>query len=433
MVAVDVTYVPSSGVRGPTGNMAPMPNAPVGVPATLTSPDEVSLRDLFLVVKRWWIVILLVALVAGIAVVVYLRSRPPVYLATATTVVSRAQVDVQTSSNLAVRPDLDVTFEAYQALATGQAVLSATAAALADPELDVEQLRSMLELQRLVGAPNQVSDLLVVNHLARSQDAQTSARLATAWAEASLSAVQAMVRENLGSLRSFGGETLAFAEAELGLAEQALRDYRVRAEVQTEPQRLDQLRRSLDAVGDQLVQVRLLLPARLAELESLRSRLAVDPQALVVLSDAPEAPLSVQGGVWSLEARVAALTAQETSLAAQHLALEDEIAVIGLRVVDHQMGLATLTRTFDAALAQVNALSTIGPATEYLSLLAGGRMRLSAAAAAPQQPEGRPVLVFGLLTVLAVALAGAVLVLLAEAVRAPDEADVAESAMVTSG
>lgn len=413
--------------------MAPMPNAPVGVPATLASPDEVSLRDLFLVVKRWWIVILLVALVAGIAVVVYLRSRPPVYLATATTVVSRAQLDVQTSSNLAVRPDLDVTFEAYQALAMGQAVLNATAAALSDPELDVEQLRSMLELQRLVGAANQVSDLLVVNHLARSQDAQTSARLATAWAEASLSAVQAMVRENLGSLRSFGGETLAFAEAELGLAEQALRDYRVRAEVQTEPQRLELLRRSLDAVGDQLVQVRLLLPARLAELESLRSRLAVDPQALVVLSDAPEAPLSVQGGVWSLEARVAALTAQETSLAAQHLALEDEIAALGLRVVDHQMGLATLTRTFDAALAQANALSTIGPATEYLSLLAGGRMRLSAAAAVPQQAEGRPVLVFGLLTVLGVALAGAVLVLLAEAVRAPDEADIAEAATVTSG
>lgn len=416
--------------------MASMSNAPVRQAAALASPDEVSLRDLFLVIKRWWMVILLAALVAGIAVVVYLRSRPPVYLATATAAVSRVPVDVQTSSSLLVRPDLNVTFETYQAVAMGQAVLAATAAAVPEAGLSVEQLRPMLELQRLVGAANQVSELLVVNHLARSQDASTSARLATAWAEASLAAVQAVVRENLGSLRSFGDDTLELAGAQLSRAEQALRDFRVRADVQTEPQRLEQLRRSLDTVGDALALVRVLLPARQAELASLRSRLDQDPAALVVLSDAPETLVSIQGGVWSLEARVAALTAQEASLAAQQLALEDEITAVGMRVVDHQLGLATLTRVFDAALAQVNALSTIGPATEYLSLLAGGGMRLSAAAEVPQRPEGRPVLLFGMLTVLAVAIAGAVLVLLAEAVRAPEDdgdAEPAQTATVSSG
>ena len=95
--------------------------------------DEVSLRDLYLVLLRGLPFVLLLALVAG-GVAYYLNAqRRPVYAAESTVLVTPPPIQIEGDENLSFSPINEVSFQTYETLARSQLVLNDAAARVVSP------------------------------------------------------------------------------------------------------------------------------------------------------------------------------------------------------------------------------------------------------------------------------------------------------------
>jgi uncharacterized protein involved in exopolysaccharide biosynthesis len=394
------------------------PDRDQGVPsAPPPASDEVSLRELYLVLRRRAVWIVLAAVVAGGVAAAVMALRPAVYVAEASAVVARTPVSVSGDAGLQFRPELDVTFETYTTLAFSRGVLEEVLDAVPEADLTLGQVRAVLALERLAGSANQSSALLAVAHRAQGGEAAVVAALASRWAEATIATVRALLTENLDSVEAITSRELVAARAALDEAETALLDYRVANEGASDPVRLANVRQRqalLTTRGDELVRM---IGAREAELESLRA--SGDPTAMVVLSDAPDVMLSIAGAVWTLEARLAANRAELAQLATQQAPLTEEVDRLSAAVARFQTTVAGLERAVLRADAEVASLAAIEPTVAYVAQLAPAGARVLSDAAVPAMPEGRSTLLVALLAAVVVGFAGAVAALLAEAVRDP--------------
>ncbi|MDF1522036.1 MAG: Wzz/FepE/Etk N-terminal domain-containing protein [Trueperaceae bacterium] len=394
------------------------PDRAQGVPsAPPPASDEISLRELYLVLRRRAVWIVLAALVAGGIAAAVMALRPSVYVAEASAVVARTPVSVAGESGLQFRPELDVTFETYSTLAFSRGVLEEVLEAVPKAGLTLGQARSALTLERLAGSANQPSSLLAVAHRAQGSDGTVAAALATRWAAATIGTVRALLTENLDSVETITGRELIASRAALDAAETALVAYREANEAEADPLRLESLRERsaiLAARGDELTRM---IGSREAELASLQAR--GDATATVVLNDAPDVVLSVAGAVWALEAQVAGNRAELAQLAAQQTALHEEIARSSAVVARVETTVAGLERAVLRADAEVAALAAIEPTVAYVAQLAPAGARVLSDAAVPAMPEGRSTLLVALLAAVVVGFAGVVVALLAEAVRDP--------------
>lgn len=152
--------------------------------------DEVSLRDLYLVLLRGLPFVLLLALVAG-GVAYYLNAqRRPVYAAESTVLVTPPPIQIEGDEELSFSPINEVSFQTYETLARSQFVLN-DAAARVGGEVDPAVLLSLGTLRQLIG-PQRVGDIapLSVIHRVRNGDPERAARLADAWAQSTLAAVR---------------------------------------------------------------------------------------------------------------------------------------------------------------------------------------------------------------------------------------------------
>ena len=152
--------------------------------------DEVSLRDLYLVLLRGLPFVLLLALVAG-GVAYYLNAqRRPVYAAESTVLVTPPPIQIEGDEELSFSPINEVSFQTYETLARSQAVLN-DAAARVGGGVDPSVLASLGTLRQLIG-PQRVGDVapLAVIHRVRNGDPERAAQLADAWAQSTLAAVR---------------------------------------------------------------------------------------------------------------------------------------------------------------------------------------------------------------------------------------------------
>lgn len=394
------------------------PDRAQGVPsAPPPASDEISLRELYLVLRRRAVWIVLAAVVAGGVAAAVMALRPGVYLAEASAVVARTPVSVAGESGLQFRPELDVTFETYSTLAFSRGVLENVLDAVPEADLTLAQARSVLALERLAGSANQSSALLAVAHRAEATDAEVAAALASRWATATIATVRALLTENLDSVEAITSRELIAARAALEEAETALLEYRVANELEADPQRLVSARQryaALVARGDELGRT---IGARDAELASLQAR--GDATATVILSDAPDVVLSVAGAVWTLEARLAANRAELAQLAVQQASVDEELTRLSAAVARFETTVAGLERAVLRADAEVASLAAIEPTVAYVAQLAPAGARVLSDAAVPAMPEGRSTLLVALLAAVVVGFAGVVVALLAEAVRDP--------------
>ncbi len=190
--------------------------------------DEVSLRDLYLVLLRGLPFVLLLALVSG-GVAYYLNAqRRPVYAAESTVLVTPPPIQIEGDENLSFSPINEVSFQTYETLARSQLVLT-DAAARVGGEIDPAALLSLGTLRQLIG-PQRVGDVapLAVIHRVRNGDPERAARLADAWAQSTLAAV----RESLfSSLRPVDeGTTREVARLQRNVREVEARVQRFAAE-----------------------------------------------------------------------------------------------------------------------------------------------------------------------------------------------------------
>src|SRR6056297_546624 len=129
--------------------MTPMtePDPSLRVPATSAPSDEISLRELYLVLRRRALWIALAAAAVAVAAYAVLSVRPDVYVAEATGTVSRTPVSVQGNTGLVFRPELDISFDTYTTLAYSRSVLETVLQAVPEAELDLARVRDALTLE----------------------------------------------------------------------------------------------------------------------------------------------------------------------------------------------------------------------------------------------------------------------------------------------
>ncbi len=185
--------------------------------------DEISLRDLYLVLRRGLPVILLSALLVGGATFLVSSLLPKVYEAESTTLVTPSPVQVQGAQNLTFRPPNEVSFEAYETLAESRPVHEATLAAVApgnpggSPGFGGSSFGSV---SLLIGpqTANQQGPL-AVNHSVRDTDPARAAALANAWALSTLDAVKTSLLASLEPVRSATGAEIERRKNALGEVE----------------------------------------------------------------------------------------------------------------------------------------------------------------------------------------------------------------------
>ena len=396
---------------------------PQGGAATSAS-DEVSLRELYLVLRRRFLWIVAAALLAGAAVFAVMATRPAEFVAEATAVVARApavvartQTGVAGEPGLLFQPEVDVTFETYVTLAYSRGVLEAVLEAVPQADLNLAAMRDALVLERLAGSANQTAPLLAVAHRARARESAVAVALADEWTRATIATVRGLLSESLEAVERITSAELDLARTGLEQAESTLRDFREANDAAADPERLMGTRLRAVALAERRDELQRLVAAREAELGSLRTR--DDPTETVSLTDAPDAPLTLAGAIWALEGRIASARAELERLDAQEVEVRREADALAVAVARVQTTVASLERAIVRADAEVGVLAAIEPTVAYVAQLAPAGARVLGEAAVPAAPEGRSTLLIALLAAVVVGFAGVVVALLAEAVRDP--------------
>jgi len=365
--------------------------------APAPAADEISLRELYLVLKRRAPWIAAAAAVAAVAVGLFLVLRPPTYVAEATAVVARAPIEVDLGTSLRFRPEVNLTYDTYQTLAFSRGVLEELAL---ERSVEVAELRRVLTLERVTAASNQATSFLAVAHQVADRDPQRAARLANLWAEATVGRARDLLLENLDAVEVITGEGLDAAREALLQAEVALQEYTAE-------------------VGIESLRSRALALLEAESEAAAGERDAGDGGLGVVLTSAPEVTLTLDGAIASLQASVAGLEARLVAwgdeigrLAAERQAVATELAVASVRF-------GQLQRAVDERKRQVDALATVEPGVAYVAQVAPSGARVLSAALVPTEAESRRALLIALLAAVVVGFGGVVVALLAEAVRDP--------------
>lgn len=395
--------------------------------------DEISLRDLYLVLRRRAPWIAAVALLAGVVAFLVLSARPSVFVAEATAVVARAPVEVSLATGLRFRPEVDLTFETYQTLAYSRGVLEAV---LPSHEAgNLASLRASLSLERVAGSANQPSSLLAVVHRVRAGGPAQAAAAATAWAAATVAAARRLLLENLDAVETITNEDLGEARARLDEIQVELESFRAVSAVESLRVRVGFTRAAADggsvtvagtldlAIADveaQLRRQRVAAGQVAAELAALRQRAAIEgPDVDVVLFSAPGVVLPLAGALASVEVQAAALAAEQEALTAELAALWSEREAAAAALAEASATLSRLERDARGPAQVVDSLAAIEPAVAYVARVAPSGARVLSEAVVPTAPEPSRRTLVALLAVVVVAFVGVVVALLAEAVRDP--------------
>jgi uncharacterized protein involved in exopolysaccharide biosynthesis len=188
--------------------------------------DEISLRDVYLMLRKGLPLIITVAVIAGVLAFIVSSLLPKIYEAQATVLISPPPVQVQGTRNLNFRPSSEVSLEAYETLAQSRGVLE-DAAQQVDTTMSYAALSGTV--QQLIGPqrPDQVVPLLVA-HTVRNKDPEKAAQLATAWANASLKTVQNSLFANLQPISKTTDEALVPLKSRLEAAQDNLKAFEAR-------------------------------------------------------------------------------------------------------------------------------------------------------------------------------------------------------------
>lgn len=299
-------------------------------PSTPPPAEEISLRDLYLVLLRGLPIILGLGLLAGVAAYLYNSNRQPVYAAESTVLVTPPPIQIQSGDNLSFSPSYEVSLQTYETLARSQMVLQNAVERLqgGGARVSPQALSGLGSIRQLIGPqrPDQVVPLSVV-HRVRNADPELAAQLADAWAQSTLEAV----RESLFASLSPVDATTAQEVARLqGNIEEVEARYRTFSAGDNGPQleaQLEGLTRELTdgrAREGQLRRAVAASEARVAELEALLSD-AGAPAATDLGNEATAAVLELLSAQWALQGAAAPPLATQALPTDPYGGLRDEL------------------------------------------------------------------------------------------------------------
>lgn len=235
--------------------------------------DEISLRDLYLIIKKAFIPAVIISLLVGAATFIYMSMQPKVYTAETTTLVTPLIAEPSFNlgqETLRVASGTTVSYEAYEAIAMSRRVLNEVLAAVPEYEHGATSLRKQLSLKKLVGPANvtQTAPLSVI-HTAEHTTPEVAAKIADEWATITIRAVSESMLDDLRPIVTATNQALASAQVTLEDAELRLRTFEETSSVTV-------LEQEYQALGEEL----LLLGQMLRETESERNALANQLQSL---------------------------------------------------------------------------------------------------------------------------------------------------------
>ena len=429
------------------------PAAPRPAPATPSRyDDEVSLRELYLILKRGLPTIVVVTVIAAVAAFSVMALRPSVYEAETTVVSAPTTIEVQEQGALAFAPRSAIAFETYEDIATSRATFERALTLLREAETETppsfRELRAGATVQRLAGpSGSNTSTPLTVVHRVAWDDPALAARYADAWAEATVEQVRSTLMADLEPTRVQTRRTIETLEAELQQAEAAFQAFATQdlegarqrlATARTRAMQLDERSLALDLdVARSADEV-----ATWAETAGSPLRVPLSDAAIELLVDlghldattaarwrtvAPDGPIEPT----DVATLVAATEAQQRAVdlagaLAERAAVQDDIAAtarsieeLQARVADLEAEERVVARRLDEATSAYASVRSIEPALAFVAELTPSNTRVLNRAQEPIAPSGvGPLLVAALAAVVA-ALAATLFVFLREAVRDP--------------
>lgn len=426
--------------------------------------DEISLRELYLILRRNLWLIALVTVLVGAATFLFLQAQPPSFEAEATTLVTPPPIQVQSPENISFRPGGEVSFEAYETLARSRPVVEAALAAV--PEAGVSYRDFGGSVNMLIG-PQQAtqSGPLAVTHRVRHRDAGLAARLSNAWAEAALEAVQTSLLASLEPISERTAAEIEALRADLQASEESLRAFRVSDQGETLStlltavnERLANLEREQALLEQQLAAdragVELLLsseaaPGAALDAESLATALEVlqsqqalaspateDQEAATRLGklaallrslpdDTLEGSLTRLLNQADLRERLVGIAANEAALeqlAEQRRTFEVQASDLQARIAELEAERIQLEREQLLAESAYTDVVTLQPIINYVRQITPANARMLNEATVPEAPVAPRPLLGTAIALLVAALLSTLFVFLREAVRPPAEA-----------
>ncbi len=409
-------------------------------PPAESGSDEISLRDLYLILRRGLPVILLLATVAAALAYAYTSWQQPLYEAESTTIITPPPLNIQGEESIIFLPPATVTFEAYETLALSRPVFEGALARLPDVTMSVSELRGASRLERLLGPqrPDQVTPLSMSHHV-RHADPGLSAALTNAWAESTLSTIRDSLLAGLGPVDEATGQEVAALRARLGEAEAAWETFQQDNALGLLEARLTRLTTAIAEAELGLVT----LPEASAPTTSLQlgeatlrqSAAQVNLEAEIAATRAELGSLPNETGEsealrarrLSLQARLAGLEARQALLQDQLEGYYGELAGIRTEAAASARRQDTLLRDRDNARAAYQTVVQLQPSIAYVTQLAPLSARVLSEASVPESTVGpRPLLNAVLASLVAASLATLV-AFLREAVAGPVPPQVARA------
>ena len=395
-------------------------------PASYTEPykpyaDEISLRDLYLILRGGLPLVIGLALAAGLAAFVVSSLLPEVYEAQATTLVTPPPVRVSESGALSFEPNITVSFESYETLAESQPVLDGAVGAVPEAGLTASGLRGAGSVERLLGPQQNATAPLSVTHAVRSTDPRVAAALANAWAEETLETVRTSLLATLGPAERATNDELAALRARLEEAEEALEAFDGR---DTSPVLEEEITRLTEAVSDaegELVPLPGLAESPAADLLGApKLNLAQEIAANEALLASLRAGGGQDAGTAFRAAQLDALRRRRALLAEQLEGYRRDFGAAQAELAALTRERATLERELENARTAYQNVAALQPTIAYVAQLAPSGARVLSEAGAPTEPVGPR---RGLNTALAALLGGVLgllFVFLREAVTSRD-------------
>jgi len=259
--------------------------------------DEISLRELYLILRGGFAAIVIVTIIVGGAAFVYLSSKPARYEAAATVQVVAPQPSA--SSDLTnLIPQVGLGTQAYTSLANSSSVLLSAFPKTSNDSDELRRLGQSLEL-KAIDTSNQARGQLTLEHKATADTPEEAARRANDWATASAAAAVAAMRETVdaavaSSTRQLEVRKAALDQAQAAWAEFSKDDARAALRSQLDQLALQQAatRSRLNELDGQIAanaaQQALLIAATAARGGTSSSSLATQLRALVDAGALPE-------------------------------------------------------------------------------------------------------------------------------------------------
>jgi uncharacterized protein involved in exopolysaccharide biosynthesis len=413
--------------------------------------DEISLRDLYLILRRGLPLIALLTVIAAAAAFVVISLQPSSFEASATVLVTPTPVRTQDAAGVSFIQRTDVPFETYEALAYSRPVLQAVIDQAGLAETDAASLRKRVSVTRLVG-PQRADQpaQLIISHTVTSTDAAGAAQLTNLWAEQTINSVQDTMLAILAPARNGAGQELAELGGELTALELAWEEFQGRdnrtlleAQLASLAKRSAESRESLDKVDRDLAAAQArqsALAEALGQQDPARADGVVDSRSTLALLSSrgllsPEASAELTaflqgaagdrqliGLLLGLELQqqtgdIAALLAERDATTEQLAGYEGQAQVLRTRISELARTRTELERDLRLLSARYEEALSLVPTLDYVHRMIPSNSGVLDAAVTPGEPLPSRRLLVTVIAALVAGLLALVFVFLREAVR----------------